>query len=338
MKLLYSLFACASRFLYFSCEIARGGILVKIYDAHCDVLYKLLMNPTLDYIQAAELQVNLEKLKASGTKVQLFAVYVPESVHPDLKFMAALRMVDLFYEKVLLPSPQMKLITNRKQIRELAEHEIGAVLTLEGCDAIGQDLLKLRTLLRLGVRSVGLTWNFGNYCADGALEERGAGLTKFGRQVVQLLNETETVCDVSHLSERGFWDVLEVSDRVFASHSNCYSKCQHPRNLRDDQIEALISLDSVMGLTFVPKFLSGKKESASIDDIIRHLEHVCTLGGENHVGFGSDFDGLEFTVMKLSGNDQYENLWNELQKYYSDIQVKKFFFDNMASRLPLQNG
>jgi membrane dipeptidase len=311
---------------------------LKIYDGHCDVLYKLLMDPTLDYVKAGELQVNLEKLNASGTKVQLFAIYVPESVHPDLKFEAALRMVDLFYEKVLSPNPQMKLVTNRAEINDLTEQEIGAVLTLEGCDAIGQDLLKLRTLLRLGVRSVGLTWNFGNYCADGALEERGAGLTRFGRQVVQLLNETETACDVSHLSERGFWDVLEVSDRVFASHSNSYTKCQHPRNLRDDQIKALIDLDSVMGLTFVPEFLSGKKESASIDDIIRHLEHVCTLGGENHVGFGSDFDGIEFTVKNLSGNDQYENLWNELQKYYTDIQVRKFLFDNLASKLPLKNS
>ncbi|CAM3733049.1 dipeptidase [Mesobacillus thioparans] len=311
---------------------------MKIYDGHCDVLYKLFMDPTLDYVNASELQVNLEKLNASGTKVQLFAIYVPESVHPDLKFEAALTMVDLFYEKLLSPNPQMKLVANRADIKGLAEQEIGAVLTLEGCDAIGQDLLKLRTLIRLGVRSVGLTWNFGNYCADGAMEERGAGLTKFGRQVVQLLNETGTACDVSHLSERGFWDVLEVSDRVFASHSNSFKICQHPRNLRDDQIKALIERDSVMGITFVPEFLSGKKESASIDDILRHLEHVCALGGENHVGFGSDFDGIDFTVKNLSGNDQYENLWNELQKYYSDIQVRKFLFDNMATKLPLQNG
>jgi membrane dipeptidase len=312
----------------------RGGIFVKIFDAHCDVLYKLFIDPSLDFVKSPALQVNLESLTASGTKVQLFAIYVPESVHPDLKFMAALRMADLFYERVLAPNPQMKLIKNKEEIGLLGDNEIGAVLTLEGCDAIGQDLLKLRTLLRLGVRAVGLTWNFGNYVADGALEHRGAGLSRFGRQVVDVLNETNTACDVSHLSERGFWDVVESGSHVFASHSNSHSLCPNPRNLRDDQIRALIKQNSVMGITFVPEFLSGKKE-ASIDNVLRHLEHVCSLGGENHVGFGSDFDGIEFTVSKLAGNEQYENLWNALHKYYSNIQVEKFLFHNMAGRLPV---
>ncbi|WP_102262255.1 dipeptidase [Mesobacillus jeotgali] len=311
---------------------------MKIYDAHCDVLYKLFMDPTLDFAKSPELQVNLERLKASSTKIQLFAIYVPESVHPDLKFEAALRMADLFYEKVLRPHPQIRLIKDKVDIDLLEDDEIGAVLSLEGCDAIGQDLLKLRTLLRLGVRSVGLTWNFGNYVADGALEERGAGLSRFGRQVVQLLNQTKTICDVSHLSEQGFWDVMEAADQVFASHSNCYSLCHHPRNLKDNQIKALIDRDSVIGVTFVPEFLSGKKDTASIDDVIRHLDHICSIGGENHVGFGSDFDGIEFTVKNLQGNEQYENLWNELQKYYSDIQVSKFLYGNMSTKLSVQRS
>nr|WP_251009428.1 dipeptidase [Bacillus sp. ISL-39] len=321
--------------VYYECK--KEGIFVKIFDAHCDVLYKLFLDPTLEFANSPGLQVNLERLKTSNTKVQLFAIYVPESVHPELKFEAALRMADLFYEKVLTPHPQIKLVKDKMDIDRLTEDEIGAVLTLEGCDAIGQDLLKLRTLLRLGVRSVGLTWNYGNYVADGALEERGAGLSRFGRQVVQLLNDTGTVCDVSHLSEQGFWDVMDSAEHVFASHSNCYSLCRHPRNLKDNQINALIDRDSVIGVTFVPEFLSGKKESATIDDIIRHLDHICSLGGENHVGFGSDFDGIEFTVSNLEGNEQYDNLWNELQKYYSDIQVHKFLHKNMASRMPVQS-
>ena len=143
---------------------------MKIFDAHCDVLYKLLLNPALDFGRSTELQVNMDRLGASGTKVQLFAIYVPESVHPDLKFQATLRMVELFNEKVLKPFPEIKHVKNSEDFNKLADNEIGAVLTLEGCDAIGQDLLKLKTLLRLGVRAVGLTWNYANYAADGALE------------------------------------------------------------------------------------------------------------------------------------------------------------------------
>lgn len=306
---------------------------MAIIDTHCDVLYKLFMKPELNFRNSGELQVNLDRLNNSGTKVQFFAIYVPETVHPDLKFQAALRMADLFYEKVLSPNPQMKLVNSRQDIARLEDHQIGAVLALEGCDAIGQDLLKLRTLLRLGVRSVGLTWNYGNYAADGALEERGAGLSRFGRQVVSLLNDSETMCDVSHLSERAFWDVIETSSRAFASHSNCHSLCSHPRNLRDDQIKALIDKNSVIGITFVPEFLSGRKD-AQIDDVLRHLEHICELGGEDHAGFGSDFDGIDFTVSGLSANEQYLNLIDKLQKYYSEIQVQKFLYRNMSERLP----
>lgn len=305
---------------------------MKIFDAHCDVLYKLFMDSKMDFTDAPELHVSYEKLQASSTTVQLFAIYVPESVHPDLKFQAALHMADLFYEKVLLPMPRMKHIKSREDLIQLREGEIGAVLTLEGCDAIGRDILKLKTLLRLGVRSVGLTWNWGNQVADGALEERGAGLSAFGKQVVEVLNEMHIPCDVSHLSEKAFWDVLEASARPFASHSNCHALCPHPRNLRDEQIKALISKDSVMGITFVPEFLSGSK-NAGIDDIIRQVEHVCSLGGENHLGFGSDFDGIDCTVSNLEGNEQYSNLIEALQKYYSEIQVDKFLYHNMASRL-----
>lgn len=306
---------------------------MKIYDAHCDALYKMFLNPSLHFYDSEQLQVNLSGLEKGKVTVQCFAIYVPESVHPDMKFHAALYMVELFFEKVLKPNPTLKLITKASQLDELVEGEIGAILALEGCDAIGTDILKLKTLIRLGVSSVGLTWNYANGVADGVLEERGAGLSRFGKRVVEVLNESRTWIDVSHLSERGFWDVMEWGDYPYASHSNAYSLCPHPRNLRDEQIKALIDRDSVMGITFVPNFLSGKP-SATITDVLRHLEHVCALGGENHVGFGSDFDGSDQLVTELSSIREYENLKNELEKYYSAIQVEKFLYQNMSKRFP----
>ncbi|MFE4521179.1 dipeptidase [Cytobacillus firmus] len=306
---------------------------MKIFDAHCDVLYKMFMDKRVNFQNSGSLQVNLEALQASCIKVQCFAIYVPESIHPEMKFNAALYMANLFYEKVLKPNPQLKLIRRTRDIDLLQDDEIGAVLTLEGCDAVGCDLLKLKTLLRLGVSSVGLTWNYANCTADGVLEVRGAGLSSFGKQVVYELNDSKAWCDVSHLSERGFWDVMEWADYPFASHSNCYSLCPNPRNLSNEQIEALIDRDSVMGITFVTEFLSGK-QTATITDILRHLEHVCSLGGENHVGFGSDFDGTDGRVADLEDARKYGSLINELLKYYSDIQVEKFLFRNFYSRFP----
>ncbi|SNT49032.1 membrane dipeptidase [Bacillus sp. OK838] len=306
---------------------------MKVFDMHCDVLYKMFIDPSVKFSDSKNLQVNQSGLKAAGVKIQSFAIYVPESVHPEMKFNAALYMTELFYEKVIKTTPYLKMISNRKEMDELKENEIGAVLTLEGCDAIGSDLVKLKTLLRLGVSSVGLTWNYGNSAADGVLEERGAGLSRFGKQVVTTLNETNTWCDVSHLSENGFWDVMEWGDFPFASHSNCYSLCPHPRNLKNEQIEALIERDSVIGLTFVPQFLSGK-HPAAITDILRHLELVCSLGGEDHIGFGSDFDGADGKVIGLESVREYVFLINELTKYYTDIQVDKFLFQNFYKRFP----
>jgi membrane dipeptidase len=312
--------------------IERGGSM-NIFDSHCDVLYKMFIDPSIDFRSSSGLHVDYEKLQEAGSKVQCFAVYVPESVHPNMKFHAALYMIELFYDRVLKPFPKMKHIKERGQAYRLKEDEIGAVLTLEGCDCIGDDLLKLKTLLRLGVSSVGLTWNYSNYAADGALEERGAGLSSFGKKAVKILNEKQCLCDVSHLSEKGFWDVMELAEYPFASHSNCHALCPVPRNLNDNQLKALIERDSVIGLTFVPEFLTGTKQSA-ITDILKHVEHVCSLGGEDHAGFGSDFDGIDDTVDGLSSFKYYGNLVNELQKHYSEIQVEKFLFRNMEKRLP----
>lgn len=305
---------------------------MKIFDAHCDVLYKMFKDPKIEFQHSPSLQVSGEKLKEANIKIQCFAIYVSPLVNPDLLFHASLYMADIFYEKILKANPNLKLITKKEQIDELEENQIGAILTLEGCDAIGKDLMKLKTLLRLGVTSVGLTWNYANCVADGALEERGGGLTQFGKEVVALLNETNSWTDVSHLSEKGFWDVIEWADYPFASHSNCYSLCPHPRNLKDEQIKAIIDRDSVIGVTFVPQFLSGHK--ATITDVLRHLEHICDLGGENHVGFGSDFDGIEQNVVNLSSASDYDHLVNQLQKYYSEIQVIKFLYKNMEKRYP----
>jgi membrane dipeptidase len=303
----------------------------KIFDAHCDVLMKMFLDHTISFKDSSSLNVNYDRLKASGGKIQCFAIYIPEKIHPNLRFEVALSMIDIFYEKVLT-LPNMKQIKSPEDIRNLGEDEIGAILTLEGCDCIGEDLLKLKTLLRLGVWFVGLTWNYANYVADGALEERGAGLSGFGKKVVDLLHYSKTWCDVSHLSEKGFWDVLERTPYVLASHSNCHTLCPHPRNLKDEQIQALIQNQSVIGVTFVPEFLK-ENANAQIKDILHHIDHICSLGGEKHIGFGSDFDGIEKFVKKLENFEGYSILVEELYKHYSSSQIDGFLYKNFIKLL-----
>ena len=303
-----------------------------IFDAHCDVLMKLFIEPDISFADSDKLHITKRELIDTGGKVQCFAIYIPEQVHTDMRFQAALAMVDIFHKKILA-EPEMKFIRSRKDIDSLKDKEIGAILTLEGCDCIGDDLLKMKTLLQLGVTSVGLTWNYANLVADGALEERGGGLTHFGKGVVTLLNEQSVWCDLSHLSESGFWDTIELAEFPIASHSNAYQLCPHPRNLKNSQIKALLQKNGTIGVTFVPQFLS-KGTSASIKDIINHIEHICSLGGEKQIGFGSDFDGIEEMVDHLTSYRNYQNLIEELDKLYSTEFVKGILFENFIRNYP----
>lgn len=306
---------------------------MRIFDLHCDTLMQLLLNQETSFENSPNLHNTYEQLQENGMKAQAFALYIPDDVHPDVRFEAALQMVDIFYGKILAAHSNVKLIKGKQELQNLTSHQWGALLTLEGCEAIGQDLTKLRTLLRLGVRSVGLTWNHANAVADGAKEPRGAGLSTFGYQVVNVLNETKTWCDVSHLCERAFWDCMEVAQFPIASHSNCAAIRPHARNLSDKQITALLKRQGVMGITFVPDFLTGEPV-ATIDDILRHVEHVCALGGEHQVGFGSDFDGITETVKGLSKAGEYPNLIDALLQRYSADQVDGFLYRNFANALP----
>ncbi|MFB6586196.1 dipeptidase [Bacillus thuringiensis] len=305
---------------------------MKIFDAHCDVLFQLWSTQgKRNFKNDPQLHITFEQLKERKGSVQCFAVYVPETVAYEKRFEAALQMIDIFYNEIL-SLPGVRFIRTKEDINRLKQDEVGALLTLEGCEAIGKESMKLRLFYRLGVRSFGLTWNYANLLADGALETRGAGLTTFGRQVVHELNTLRLWTDLSHLNERSFWDVIEIANNPIASHSNCYKLCEHPRNLNDEQIKALIKRNSIIGVTFVPQFLTSERQ-ANITDIIKHIEYICSLGGENNIGFGSDFDGIVDTVVNVSAYGDYENVMNELYKYYAASTVERFLYDNFVEHM-----
>jgi len=306
---------------------------LKIFDAHCDVLWQLWMGKGKRTFQNdSSLHITYDQLTKKRGSIQCFAIYVPEEVPYGQRFAVALEMANIFHEQILA-LPNVKWIRTKEDIQRLGTDDIGALLTLEGCDAVGRELTKLQTLYYLGVRSVGLTWNYANLVADGALESRGGGLTLFGEKVVEELNRYKIWTDVSHLSEKGFWDVMELSDNPIASHSNSYELCSHPRNLTNEQIRALIQKDGMIGITFVPMFLAANK-SVCTDDILRHVENVCMLGGERNVGFGSDFDGITETVVHVERYEHYEYVINELLKRYKEEQVNNFIYRNFIHHIP----
>jgi membrane dipeptidase len=276
---------------------------VRIFDAHCDLLYQLWRRPEISEWNDLNLHVTIEKLFQFGAKVQCFAIFIPVDVTNKLE--AAFAQASIFYDRIINGYEKIIHIRTKQDLHALKDDEIGAILTLEGCDPIGHDLSLLSIFQQLGVRSAGLTWNFANLLADGALETRNAGLSFYGRHVVGKLNDYHMWTDVSHLSERSFWDVIQLADHPIASHSN----------------------------SFVPQFTSSRSR-ASMKHLLNHLDYVCGLAGENAVGFGSDFDGIDETIEGLEGYEQYPYLLNTLSKHYSESQVEKFMYKNFADSIP----
>lgn len=314
----------------------RGGIEMKIIDTHCDALLKLQSDKRrsrgfmdeqapLNFYDAEEIDTNYNRLKEGDLQVQFFAIFISPKVPDNEKWQHALEQVDAFYNEVL-GQENMVHIKNLKEIKQLKPHEIGAVLTLEGADAFGNDLMKLRTLIRLGVLSVGLVWNNANLAADGVGETRSAGLSNFGAEVIEVCNENDVLIDVSHLNIPGFNDITDKADRIFASHSNARGIFDHQRNLTDEQITQIIDRNGMINIVFCPMFINeGELE---IEDLFPHIDRIINLGGSDNIGIGSDFDGIATYVNGLSHAGEFQNLVNKLQAQYGTEFTEKMTHRN----------
>lgn len=311
---------------------------MRIVDFHCDALSKLLMDEDLNFKgnKPDALDVTYDRLQDSGTLLQAFAVYISSKRADEGEIDPILESIDLLYEKVLT-LPDMRLVRSAADLDAcIQDGKTGALLTLEGIKGLQGRLSMLRILYRLGVRAAGFTWNDANWSADGVKEPRGGGLTAKGAEFVQACNELGIIIDVSHMSERAFWDTAAMSSKPFiASHSNAQALCAHPRNLTDLQIRAIIECGGLIGITYVPYFVRSEGQ-ATIDDVLLHVEHICSLGGENHLMLGSDFDGIEQYVESLTHPGQVERLRDAMIKRFSEELTERIMSGNAIAFLRKQ--
>ncbi|WP_203457053.1 dipeptidase [Paenibacillus tepidiphilus] len=302
---------------------------LRVADFHCDVLSKLQAAPELDFRNDSRLDVTLERLQAGGVQLQVFAVYLSERRgRPCIE--DVLGQLELFRLKVTGVDGLSWLRWKEDAVQSDAGDRPMALLSLEGVDGLEGNLWYAQVLFELGVRLMGITWNYANWAADGVLEPRGGGFTVKGRQLVDWCNESGMLLDVSHLAEAGFWELAERSERPFiASHSNCAAVCKHVRNLNDEQIKALIALDGRIGLTFVPWFVH-ERGKVKREDMLRHIEHICSLGGTKQIMFGSDFDGIDVWVEGLEHPGRYAEFTELLLRHYPEEDVRGWLYDNAA--------
>ena len=180
---------------------------------------------------------------------------------------------------------------------------------------------------RQGVCAINPTWNHANALSGSHSDQPHQGLTPLGREFVRRMGELEVLVDVSHLSEAGFWDVMDLCQGgVIASHSNARAVCDHTRNLTDEQITAIIEHQGVIGLNFYENFVGGSRD---LEAVRRHLDHILALGGDKCVALGGDWDGAEL-VEPLSHITRLSGLYSYLLSYgYGEELLHDVFYNNL---------
>ena len=234
-------------------------------------------------------QLDLPKAREGGLDAAFFAVDCTRPWGNHLLY--CMDALGHFLQEVEAHSESIAVAHCAADIeRTRAEGRLAAILAVENSDALEKSPHVLPLLYQLGVRAMTLTHSTRSWAGDGCEVEGGSGLTGFGRQLLAQMNELGVVVDVSHLNEPGFWDVAQAAQAPFmATHSCCRALCDHPRNLRDEQLRALAEKGGIVAITFVPNFIDP--HNPTFDGLLNHIEHAVTIAGIDHVGLGSDFDG-----------------------------------------------
>lgn len=275
------------------------------------------------------IQLNIPKMRQGGIDIGFFAVDVTRAWKNHLSY--ALDAFGWLDAEIETNPDDICIVRNAADIHKAkSEGKIGAILAIENSEAVERSLNILRSLYLLGVRSIGLTHNPNTWASTGNDEgETGGGLTKFGVQLVTEMNSLGMLVDVSHISERGFWDVLEVSNApIIASHSNCQTLCNHSRNLSNEQLKAIAANGGVVGITLVTGFLSedGWNKIPPFAQLLNHIEYAIDIAGIDHVGIGSDFDGGGELLKDAS---EYHRITRGLcERGYTEVDIKKILGEN----------
>lgn len=314
-----------------------------VLDTHCDT--PTLMIKGLDLGEGAPGgHVDLPKLKSGGVDAAFFALYTSAELSPDAATTRALEMLASIYDAVGKYSDRIAVATSPAEA--LANKEKGLFSILIGIEN-GAPIQKSLPLLRLfhcfGARYMTLTHNGDNEIADAAMEgKRWGGLSPFGREVVEEMNRLGMIIDMAHASDLTFNDVLSCSKSpIVSTHSCCRALANHPRNMTDDMIRRMADKGGVIQINFYPVFLSDQFAEAyalsgedarprpTVEDVVRHIDHAVNVAGIEHVGIGTDFDGIEVTPEGLEDVSKLPIVFDLLRKKgYSEDQIEKIAGQN----------
>ena len=308
---------------------------VPVFDGHNDTLLRLtLKDPAAEdlfFTGGGEGHIDMPRAKAGGLAGGFFAVFVPTPgwrkeilwreegpkgprrskgwdvplagrVSQNRALNSVLRMTATLFRLQKQSAGKLRVVkTHRQVVSAMEKGVLAAVLHMEGVEALMKDLNALPVLYEVGLRSLGSVWSRPNAFGYGvpfdfpASPDIGPGLTPAGKDLVRLCNELRILVDLSHMNEKGFWDVEALTRApLVASHSGAHALCPSPRNLTDRQLEAIRDSGGIVGVNFARSFLRKDglwDRRTSLTEIVRHVEYIAEKIGIDHVGLGSDFDG-----------------------------------------------
>ena len=282
---------------------------MQVVDMHCDTVVTIMNqreNGQTTSLKENQLNIDLTKMKKGNYLLQNFAIFTPFG-KVDSPEHYALKGIDMFYQLMDENQAMISPVYCYGDIQSNIDNgKMSALLTLEEGAVVFNDLAVLRDYYRLGVRMICLTWNYANGIGypnfTPGSESRNDmlhttntsdGLTTFGKAYVKEMERLGMIVDVSHLGDKGFWDVVETTTKPFvASHSNARAICSVARNLTDEMIRALYQKGGVMGINFCDDFLSDDG-NGTIEMMVRHIDHIKEVAGLEVIGMGTDFDGIQ---------------------------------------------
>lgn len=337
----------------------------RVFDGHNDVLLRLWENsrnggdPVKEFIGGAKLgHLDLPRARAGGVAGGICAIYIPSSHqielagadtdgayetplasplerHPSLDIALEIAAIALRLEE----ADGWKICRNGKELDEaLASDTFAAVLHMEGCEAIDADLAALEVFYAAGLRSLGPVWSRNNIFGHGVpfaypmSPDTGPGLTDAGKRLVKECDRKGILIDLAHITEKGFWDVADISDHpLIASHSNAHALTPVARNLTDRQMDAIRERKGLAGLNFATTMLraDGQESAATpLSDMVRHIDYMVERMGIDCVALGSDYDGATIPA-EINDAAGTQNLVAALQKAgYDEIELAKLCREN----------
>ncbi len=300
---------------------------IRLFDLHCDTPIKLYQNNF--HLDNSQGHISLEKVSSFSDYTQIMAFWSDCRIADDAAFFAFHKAADyLNFELERLDKEASYARSDADLCQSKTKNKI--LLSVEDARLLCGRLDRLKVLHARGVRFLIPVW--GGSSVIGGAHDTSEGLTHFGKEVISECHRLGIITDISHASQKTAEEMLDAAEAahksIMASHSNSYSVLPHSRNLRDTQFERVKRLGGIVGISLCGLHLTSNEKS-SLDDVVKHIEHYMSLGGEDTVALGCDFDGTDYLPDELKSVADMPHLAERLgQLGYTDKQIDKIFYAN----------